>query len=160
MKKEAKLQVGLPAPDFCLADQEGNKVCRHDFAGKWLVLYFYPKDDTSGCTLEAIDFTGQLGEFQALNAAVVGVSPDSVKSHQKFITKHQLGVTLLSDESHEVLESYGVWQIKKMYGKEYYGVVRSTFLLSPDGTLAALWEKVSVKDHVNEVRTRLMELQK
>lgn len=160
MNKDIKLEVGKPAPDFCLVDQDGGKVCLQDFSGKWLVLYFYPKDNTSGCTLEAIDFSGQLAEFQALNAVVIGVSPDSVKSHQKFIDKHQLRIILLSDENHEVLQKYGVWQIKKMYGKEYYGVVRSTFLIAPDGKLAAIWDKVAVKDHANQVRARLMELQK
>lgn len=160
MTQNARLQVGAPAPDFCLSDSEGQSVCLKDLGGKWLVLYFYPKDNTSGCTLEAIDFSGLLAEFQALNAAVVGVSPDSVKSHQKFIHKHQLGIMLLSDESHEVLQKYGVWQIKKMYGKEYYGIVRSTFLIAPDGKLAAIWDKVTVKDHANQVRARLMELQK
>ena len=107
------------APDFCLPDKDSNNVCLKDFKGKWIVLYFYPKDNTKGCTLEALDFTENLMEFETMNAVVIGVSPDSVKSHQSFAERHQLQVMLLSDPDHTVLEQYGVWQLKKMYGKDF-----------------------------------------
>ena len=131
-----------------------------DFRGKWIVLYFYPKDNTSGCTREAVDFIEHLDEFEKLNAAVLGVSPDSVKSHQRFIEKHNLKVTLLSDPEHKVIEQYGAWQLKKMYGREYYGVVRSTFLINLDGHISYIWPKVKVKGHVEEVKKKLIELSK
>ena len=126
--------------------------------GSWVVLYFYPKDNTPGCTTEALDFTAHLEEFQALGATVLGVSPDSVKKHQNFIAKKELKVTLLSDEEKEVCQAYGVWQLKKNYGREYMGVVRSTFLIDPDGIIRATWEKVRVKGHVEEVLNKLREL--
>ncbi|MBU7026238.1 MAG: thioredoxin-dependent thiol peroxidase [Theionarchaea archaeon] len=148
------------APDFCLPDKDSNNVCLKDFKGKWIVLYFYPKDNTKGCTLEALDFTENLMEFETMNAVVIGVSPDSVKSHQSFAERHQLQVMLLSDPDHTVLEQYGVWQLKKMYGREYYGVVRSTFLINPEGVIVHSWRNVKVKNHVNIVKEKLQELQK
>jgi len=135
MAENKLLKIGNKAPDFKLPDASGAAVSLKDFKDKWLILYFYPKDNTSGCTTEAIDFTGRLPEFKKLNALVAGVSPDSYKSHQKFIENHDLAVILLSDENKSVLEKYGVWQIKKMYGKEHYGVVRSTFIIGPDGKI-------------------------
>jgi len=123
-----------------------------------VVLYFYPKDNTKGCTLEALDFTMNRDEFEKMGATVLGVSPDSVKSHRGFCDKHGLSITLLSDPEHEALESYGVWQLKKMYGREYYGVVRSTFLVDPEGNVAHAWRKVRVKDHVEAVKAKLTEL--
>lgn len=155
-----KLEIGKKAPDFCLPDQNNKEVCLEDFRGKWVILYFYPKDNTSGCTREAIDFTEHLDEINSLNAVVLGVSPDSVKSHVRFREKHGLKVTLLSDPEHEVLETYGAWQLKKMYGREYYGVVRSTFLIDPEGKIALTWPKVKVKGHVEAVIEKLKELQK
>ncbi len=155
-----KLEIGKKAPDFCLPDQNNKEVCLEDFRGKWVILYFYPKDNTSGCTREAIDFTEHLDEINSLNAVVLGVSPDSVKSHVRFREKHGLKVTLLSDPEHEVLETYGAWQLKKMYGREYYGVVRSTFLIDPEGKIAFIWPKVKVKGHVEAVIEKLKELQK
>ena len=131
-----------------------------DLKDKWIVLYFYPKDNTSGCTLEAKDFTCALEEFEKLNAIVIGVSPDSIESHQKFIAKQSLNLTLLSDPDHDVLEKYGVWQLKKMYGREYYGVVRSTFLIDPEGKIEHIWPKVKVKGHVDDVKNVLIEKQK
>ena len=148
------------APDFCLPDKDSTNVCLKDFKGKWIVLYFYPKDNTKGCTLEALDFTENLMDFEALNAIVIGISPDSVKSHQTFAEKHQLQVMLLSDPDHTVLEQYGVWQLKKMYGREYYGVVRSTFLINPEGVIVHAWRNVKVKNHVNIVKENLQKLQK
>jgi peroxiredoxin Q/BCP len=122
-----------------------------------LVLYFYPKDNTPGCTTEAKDFSEYSQQFQELGADVIGVSPDSEKSHCKFIDKHNLSIQLLSDPEHKVIEAYGVWRLKKFMGKEYMGVVRSTFLISPDGKIAQVWDQVRVKGHVEKV---LQELQK
>jgi peroxiredoxin Q/BCP len=154
-----KVKVGDKAPEFCLEETEGSEVCLKDFAGKWVVLYFYPKDNTKGCTIEAIDFTSHLATFNKMNTVVLGMSPDSVKSHKKFTDKHELKVKLLSDESQEILEKYGVWQEKSMYGKTYFGVVRSTIIIDPDGKVAEIWEKVRVKEHVTTVLERLKELQ-
>lgn len=147
-----ELQKGDKAPNFCLPDQNGKKICLDDYKEKWVVLYFYPKDDTSGCTMEANDFSGAIKDFEKLHAVILGVSPDSTNSHQKFCSKYDLKITLLSDPEHIVLEKYGVWQIKKMYGKEYYGVVRSTFVNNPDGKIEHVWRKVKVEGHVEEVK--------
>ena len=150
--------IGEKAPEFCLPNQDSEEVCLRDLQGSWVVLYFYPKDNTPGCTTEALDFTAHLGDFQALGATVLGVSPDSVRKHQNFIAKKELKVTLLADEEKEVCQAYGVWQLKKNYGREYMGVVRSTFLIDPDGKIAEKWEKVRVKGHVEEVLNKLREL--
>jgi len=152
------LEIGQKAPDFCLPNQDSEEICLRDLRGSWVVLYFYPKDNTPGCTTEALDFSAHLSEFEALGATVLGVSPDSVKKHQNFIAKKELKVTLLSDEEKEVLEKYGVWQLKKNYGREYMGVVRTTYLIDPDGNVAYVWPKVRVKGHVEAVREKLEEL--
>jgi peroxiredoxin Q/BCP len=152
------LEIGDKAPEFCLPNQDNEEVCLRDFKGGWVVLYFYPKDNTPGCTTEACDFTEALPDFTDLGATILGVSPDSVKKHQNFIAKKDLGITLLSDEAKEVLQSYGVWQLKKNYGREYMGVVRSTFLIDPDGKIAAAWPKTRVKGHVAEVKETLEKL--
>lgn len=146
------------APVFCLPDQSGREVCLEEFRGRWVVLYFYPRDNTKGCTLEALDFTESMGEFEEFNAVVLGVSPDSVESHERFCERHGLGITLLSDPAHEVLERYGVWQLKKRYGREFHGVVRSTFIIDPEGQIVHEWRGVRVKGHVEEVKRRLSEL--
>ncbi|MBP7735777.1 MAG: peroxiredoxin [Spirochaetes bacterium] len=153
-----KLTTGSTAPGFTLTDSDGTMISLENFRGSWVVLYFYPKDNTSGCTLEAVDFTSRAGEFKKLNAVILGISPDSEASHRKFIAKNDLGITLLSDSDRKVLKLYGVWQIKKLYGKESYGVVRSTFLIDPEGVIRGAWEKVKVKGHVDEVFERLKEL--
>jgi peroxiredoxin Q/BCP len=145
------LNIGEPAPQVCLPDQNGNEVCLEDLLGKWVVLYFYPKDNTSGCTLEAIDFTGAVEDFNKLDAVIIGVSPDSEKSHQNFISKHDLGINLLSDLEHNILAQYGAWQKKKLYGREFFGVVRSTYLIDPEGKIQHIWPKVKVKGHVEDV---------
>jgi peroxiredoxin Q/BCP len=153
-----EISIGLIVPNFCLPNQDGETVCLESFRGKWVVLYFYPKDNTKGCTLEALDFTLNKGAFEDLGAVVLGVSPDSVKSHKNFCQKHDLTITLLSDPKQEALKMYGVWQLKKMYGREFHGVVRSTFLIDPEGKLAHEWRKVRVKGHVEAVKERFIEL--
>ncbi|MCB2171853.1 peroxiredoxin, partial [archaeon] len=130
-----------------------------DLKGKWVVLYFYPKDNTKGCTMEALEFTAAEDEFKAKNAVIIGVSPDSLKSHTNFRQKHDLSINLLSDTEKEVLETYGVWQKKKMYGREYMGVVRSTYLIDMEGKVAFVWPKVRVKGHVDNVLEKLSEIQ-
>jgi len=150
----------MKADNFCLKNFEEQEICLNDFENKWVVLYFYPKDNTSGCTKEAIGFTENLEEFEKLNAVVIGVSPDSPKSHKRFMEKHNLKVILLSDPDHTILEKFGAWQLKKMYGREYYGVVRSTFLISPDKEIVKEWRKVKVKGHVEEVLNTLKEFNK
>ena len=154
------MKIGDSAIDFCLADETGAEHCLDNFKGKWVVLYFYPKDNTSGCTLEAIDFTSSLTDFNKLNTTVIGISPDSIKSHHNFIEKHKLGVKLLSDPDHKILETYGAWQKKKLYGREFMGVVRSTYLINPKGKVEYVWPKVKVKGHVDAVKEKLIELQK
>ena len=147
------VKEGEPAPEFCLMNESDEKTCLKDYKGKWVVLYFYPEDMTSGCTIEAIDFTKFKKDFGSLGAEILGVSPDSTERHQKFIDKNDLKITLLSDTAHEALEKYGVWQDKKMYGKEFKGVVRSTYLINPEGKIASIWTGVSVKGHVEEVES-------
>lgn len=153
------MNIGQSAPEFTALDRDGKSFGLQDFQNQWLVLYFYPKDLTPGCTTEAIEFTDKLAQFQALNTQVVGISPDSIASHGKFITKHQLKISLLSDPEHQIAEDYGVWQLKKFMGKEYMGIVRSTFLIDPSGNIAQIWSNVRVKNHVDtvleEVRSRL-----
>jgi thioredoxin-dependent peroxiredoxin len=145
------LSVGNPAPDFTLPrDGEGSVILSSLRPGK-VVVYFYPKDDTSGCTLEAQEFTARLGDFTAAGATVIGISKDSVKSHDKFCKKYGLGIILASDEHGTACEDYGVWAEKSMYGKTYMGIERSTFLIDGAGKLAQAWRKVSVKGHVNDV---------
>lgn len=153
------VKINDKAPEFCLPDKDEKNICLKDYNGKWVVLYFYPKDMTSGCTIEAIDFTSKLPDFVKKNAVVIGVSPDSPKRHQKFIDKHELKVILASDEEKKMLEEYGVWQEKKMYGKTYFGVVRTTMLINPEGIISEIWNKVRVKEHVQSVFDRLVELQ-
>jgi len=153
------LEIGDKAPEFCLPNQDEVEICLRDLVGKWVVLYFYPKDNTPGCTTEACDFTEALPYFEDLSTVVLGVSPDSPKKHRNFIEKKDLKITLLSDEEKEVCEKYGVWQLKKNYGREYMGVVRSTFLINPEGVISAIWSKVRVKGHVEAVSKKTKELQ-
>lgn len=145
------LEIGRLAPDFTLPANHGQSVSLSDFRGKFVVLYFYPRDNTPGCTQEAVDFRDAIQEFDARNAVVLGVSPDSLKSHEKFIAKHELPFLLLSDEDHQVAARYGVWQLKKMAGRTYYGIVRSTFVIDPQGRLIREWRNVKVKGHVQDV---------
>ncbi len=152
------IEVGQKAPEFCLPNQDEVEICLKDLKGKWVVLYFYPKDNTPGCTTEAKEFTEALKEFEELDAVVLGVSPQDCESHRKFIQKHSLEVTLLCDTDHEVLKAYGAWGKKKLYGKEYEGVIRSTVLIDPDGKIAYIWPKVRVKGHVAKVKETLEKL--
>jgi len=153
-----KVEAGDDAPGFCLPDQDGRDVCLEEFSGRWLVVYFYPRDNTTGCTKEALDFTQSLKDFRALGAEVLGISPDSPASHRKFREKHGLEVRLLSDPEHRVLEAYGAWGLKKMYGKEYQGVLRSTAIINPEGKISRVWKRVRVKGHVEEVEEELKSL--
>ena len=154
-----KVNVGDSAPTFCLPDKDGNDVCLENFKDKWVILYFYPKDLTSGCTIQAIDFTASLPEFEKMNTVVLGVSPDSPKSHQKFVYKHELKVLLLSDEEKTVLMDYGAWGEKTMYGKTSLGVTRSTVIINPEGKIAETYPKVKAAGHVDSVKEKLKELQ-
>lgn len=147
----AELTIGENAPDFRLPRNGGGDVALSDLKGKKVVLYFYPKDDTSGCTAEAIDFSALGAQFEEANTVVIGISPDSVKSHDKFAAKHSLTVMLAADEEKSAAEAYGVWKEKSMYGKKYMGVERTTFLISQDGKVAKIWNKVKVAGHAQEV---------
>ncbi len=153
------LEVGQKAPEFATPNQRGEISKLADFAGQWLVLYFYPKDNTPGCSTEAIDFTALSPQFQQLNAVILGVSPDSAKSHCRFIEKHNLTIQLLSDPDHQLAEIYQVWGLKKFMGKEYMGIKRSTFLIDTQGNIAYIWSNVKVKAHAEAVLKKLEELQ-
>lgn len=142
---------GETAPLFILNNAKSNPVSLSDFAGRWVVLYFYPKDNTGGCTREAVEFSALMARFKKRKAVVIGISPDSEASHARFIEKHSLTMELLSDPDKQVCNLYGVWQKKKMAGKEYMGVVRTTFLIDPKGKIARVWEKVRVDGHADEV---------
>jgi thioredoxin-dependent peroxiredoxin len=145
------IKTGDIAPDFTLMDQTGKEISLSALRGKNVVLYFYPKDDTSGCTVEAKDFSCMITDFEKANTVVIGMSPDGTKSHAKFTGKHDLRITLVSDEEKSTLEAYNVWVEKSMYGKKYMGVERSTFLIAPDGTIKGAWRKVSVPGHAQAV---------
>ncbi len=156
---QTTLEVGKAAPKFTLPDQDENKVRLADLKGQWVVLYFYPKDDTPGCTTEACEFTEGIEAFQGLNAVVLGCSPDTPEKHRKFIAKHDLGITLLSDPEHGVMEKYGAWREKSMYGRTFFGVARSTVLIDPAGKVVHHWKTVKAKGHAAKVREKLEELQ-
>ena len=145
------LANGMDCPDFCFAGADGAAVTRADLLGKPFVLFFYPKDDTSGCTQEAVAFSALAGDFEAAGVALFGVSPDSPKSHAKFRQKHDLVVTLLSDEEKVSLGAFGVWVEKSMYGRRYMGVERTTVLVGADGRIRRIWPKVKVAGHAQEV---------
>jgi thioredoxin-dependent peroxiredoxin len=155
----AALTVGKAAPSFALKNQDDEVVRLSDLEGKWVVLYFYPKDDTPGCTTEACDFTAGIKHFEKLDALVLGCSPDSTERHRKFIAKYKLKVALLSDPDHKVLLKYGAWGEKNLYGKISEGVLRSTVIIDPAGKVAHHWPKVSAKGHAEAVRAKLKELQ-
>jgi peroxiredoxin Q/BCP len=150
-EKPVKVAAGAKAPAFTLPRDGGGTVSLSDFAGRKLVLYFYPKADTPGCTTEAIDFSRLKGAFSRANTDILGVSADPVPAQDKFKTKHKLSVALASDETRKMLEAYGVWQEKSLYGRKFMGIARVTFLIGPDGRVARVWPKVSVKGHAEEV---------
>lgn len=153
-----EIKPGDSAPDFSLPDHSGTVHTARSYQGSWCILYFYPKDNTTACTAEALAFSSVYEELAELGVPVIGISPDSVESHRKFIEKHDLKITLLSDVDHHVIEAYGAWKLKKMYGKEYMGVERSTFLIDQNGIIREIWRKVKVKGHVEAVTSRLDEL--
>ncbi|WLR51277.1 thioredoxin-dependent thiol peroxidase [Bacillus tianshenii] len=144
------VEPGQKAPDFTMPASNGEDVSLSDFKGKNVVLYFYPKDMTPGCTTQACDFRDKHESFGELDAVILGVSPDPIDRHHKFIEKHDLPFLLLADEDHKLAEEYGVWQLKKNFGKEYMGIVRSTFIIDKEGNLVKEWRKVRVKGHVEE----------
>ncbi len=154
----AELAPGVEAPDFTLPRDGGGTITLSEFRGRPVVLFFYPKDDTEGCTMEARDFTAAKPDFDAAGVALVGLSPDPVKKHDKFVKKHELGMPLASDESHETLEAYGVWKEKSMYGRTYMGVERTTILIDAAGRIAEIWPKVKVAGHAEAVLARATEL--
>ena len=149
------LEEGKKAPSFALKDQTGELISLDSLKGKNVVLYFYPKDDTSGCTKEACNFRDELPKFSKLDAVILGVSPDSVESHRKFAEKYKLPFSLLSDEKKEVCDKYSVWQEKSMYGKKYMGVVRTTFIINDKGIIKKIFPKVKVDEHNTEVMEAL-----
>lgn len=149
--------VGTLAPDFMLLDQDGKEHALSSYRGKWVLVYFYPKDDTPGCTKEACAIRDADPDFSALDAVVLGISADSVKSHKKFAEKYGLAFPLLADESKKVVNAYGVWGLKKFMGREYEGIMRTSFLIGPDGKIAKVYEKVKPEQHAAEVLVDLKE---
>jgi thioredoxin-dependent peroxiredoxin len=154
------IEVGRKAPGFAVPDQDGKTVRLSEFAGGWVVLYFYPKDDTPGCTTEACEFTDGIEAFEGLDAVVVGCSADSPESHRRFIAGHGLKLTLLSDPDHTVMTAYGAWGEKTSYGKTSIGVIRSTVLVDPQGNVAYHWPNVKAAGHAEQVRAKLAELRR
>ena len=152
------ISEGQQAPGFILPDQDGNDINVFDFRGKWLILYFYPKDMTPGCTTEACNFQESLPELHNNQATVIGISKDPVARHRKFADKYDLQFTLVSDEKGQTCKDYGAWQKKKLYGREFMGIVRSTFIIDPDGIVRKVWRKVKVKNHHSEVLEALKQL--
>lgn len=156
----SQLKTGSKAPDFTLPADGGENVTLSAFKGQPVILYFYPKDDTSGCTKEACDFRDNMSALKKLKVQVIGISKDSVKKHDKFKEKYELNFPLVSDEDGKVCDKYGVWVEKSMYGKKYMGIERSTFLIDADGKIAHIWRKVSVTDHVTDIIKVLKEKKK
>ena len=156
LERKITLAAGDMAPNFTLENADGVSISLKDFVGKNVVLYFYPKDNTPGCTTEACEFSALYGDFIAKDTVIVGVSPDSVKSHAAFAQKQSLKHILLSDPQHEAAKLYGVWQVKKNYGKEYLGIVRSTFVIGKDGKIVKVYKSVKAKDHAAKVLADLV----
>lgn len=152
------LKIGAPAPDFVLPQDENTNVSLSQLRSGYVVLYFYPKDNTPGCTLEGQEFTALKEEFSKVNTFIIGISKDSVASHMKFCEKRNIGITLLSDEMGHTCEDYGVWVEKNMYGKTYMGVERTTFLINKNGEIAHIWTKVRAKEHAQSVLDKVKEL--
>ncbi|EGK8097225.1 thioredoxin-dependent thiol peroxidase [Campylobacter lari] len=150
-----ELQIGDKAPVFELLNQDGVKISLSDFLGKKIILYFYPKDNTLGCTTQACEFSQSYDDFLGKNAVIIGISPDSVKSHENFIKKYDLKHTLLSDSEKEISKLYGAWGLKKNYGKEYEGLIRSTFVINEEGNIVKIYKNVKAKDHAFKVLKEL-----
>jgi peroxiredoxin Q/BCP len=148
---------GKIAPLFCLPDAKGTEFCLEQFRGKWVVLYFYPRDNTPGCTLEVLQFNAALEQFADLGAQVIGISADTPESHQKFADKYNLSILLLSDLEHVALKAYDAWKPMTMLGKEFLGTRRDTFLIDPKGAIVKIWRKVNPKGHADEVKAALVE---
>jgi peroxiredoxin Q/BCP len=155
---ESMLKETDKAPDFTVPDQNGKNISLSDYKGKWVILYFYPKDMTPGCTTEACNFRDEYSIFKKKGIVVLGISKDSVSSHKKFEGKYELPFPLLSDENGNICEEYGVWQEKSMYGKKYMGIVRATFIITPERMIAKVYPKVKVKEHVAEILADLKNL--
>jgi len=155
---KTSLKVGQFAPDFCLLDQEGNQTCLENFRGKWVILFFYPRDNTPGCSLEAKNFSCLRKDFEAENAVVIGASRDSVQSHRRFIEKKELKITLLSDDQANVHRMYDVLHPKHFRGKEVISAVRTTFLIDPEGKIARVWDNVRAAGHAEKVLSELKSL--
>lgn len=154
------LEIGDKVPDFNVPTDSNDHISLSDYRGKTLVLYFYPKDDTSGCTKQACAFRDDLSRFNEMNCCVVGVSKDSVKKHDKFKNKYDLNFPLLSDEGNDICERYGVWKEKSMYGKTYMGIERTTFLIDDNGVIQKIWRKVKVNDHIEDILSTLSAINK
>ncbi len=152
------LKKGQKAPGFCLLDQNLEQVCLNDLKGKWVVLYFYPKDDTPGCTIEAKSFSNENSGFEDIDAVILGVSADDCSSHKKFSEKYGLNIKLLSDPDKKVLKKYGVWGEKIFMGRKYLGIKRTTYLIDPGGKISYIWENVKPEGHVIEVKAKLIEI--
>jgi peroxiredoxin Q/BCP len=148
------------APEFTAFDQDGRAISLADYRGKWVVLYFYPKDNTSGCTREACAFRDAMEEVTSVGAVVIGVSPDSVRSHRNFADKYNLPFRLVADEDHQIAQAYGVWKEKTLYGRTSWGIERTTFIIAPDGRIAAIFPKVKVDGHVEQVLETLRAFQR
>ena len=153
-----KLKQGDRAPEFILSDQNGKKLKLSDFKGQWVLVYFYPRDNTPGCTKEACAFRDSFKEYEKIEAKVIGISTDSVESHGKFVKKYQLPFPLLADEDKKVVAQYGVWGMKKFIGKEHMGTIRTSFLIDPKGNITKIYEKVKPADHAKEVLKDLKEI--
>lgn len=153
------MEIGQKAIDFTLKNQDNIEVSLRDFAGRWIVVYFYPKDDTPGCTTEACEFSDSFSEFVDMSAVIIGISPDSPEKHSKFIQKYNLKVTLLSDNDKKVMTNYDAFGEKMMYGKVVMGVKRTTYLIDPNGNVVKIWKNVKAKGHANAVREELIKLQ-
>jgi len=158
MASPNRLQPGQPAPAFTLPDQDGNPVALSDFAGRRLVVYFYPADDTPGCTTEACQFNDNLSAFERAGVSVLGISPDGAERHQRFRAKHGLRLTLLTDADHQVMAAYGAYGPKTLYGRTTEGVIRSTFLIGPEGTIERAWYNVRANGHAEKVLAALAEV--
>lgn len=156
-KKKEPETIKRLAPDFTLPASDGRSVSLHDYKGKKVVIYFYPQDNTPTCTQQSCDFRDYNGKFAELGVEVIGISPDELNAHHKFIAKYELPFLLLSDTDHQVAEKYGVWALKKLYGREYMGIVRSTFLIDEEGYIVKEWSKVRIKNHVQAVLDAVVE---